>query len=142
MRKERINILFGGLVGFTSVTFIQLLTADTKSLDISLNTAIIIFSFTLPLSVFYTLSAQSHLKTGKNKVPRWYEIVAVITIFASFIGITALFSHFGLIPAVIFFIISFFAIWYFNHLDTGKQYYFSAINNNAQKGKKKRNPVR
>ena len=139
MRKERIDILFGGLAGFISVAFLQLLTTGDKPLNVSLNVALIIFSFTLPLCIFYALSANEHLSVKKN-VPQLYEIIAVIIIVASAIGITALFYYFGRVPAFIFGGTSLVVLIVFNQLDSNKRYYFP-LRNNVKKGNKKRNSI-
>lgn len=133
MRRERINILFGGLAGFISVAFLQLLSIDIDNANVSLNLATIIFSFTLPLSIFYILSANEHLEIKKSNVPQWYEALALFTIISGFIGITVLFNHFGNIQAISFVVVSLFLLLLFNKIEANKDAYFKPTENTKKK---------
>lgn len=135
MRRNRINILFGGLAGFISVAFVQLLSIP-KPLDLSLQIAVILFSFALPLSVFHVVSGNEHLRKKKTKVPRLYEAIAVTTILVGFSGITALFCYFGKPQATIFAVVSILASFYFNKLSDNKKDYFSVIKDKEKKKNK------
>lgn len=142
MRRERINILFGSLVGFASVVLIQLLTLDIKALDQPLKIAIGCFSIVLPASAFYVLSAQVHLSNkGITEVPGLYLAMAVLTAVFGLFAIGALFWHFGLMSLVIFFVTAFVALFSFNKLDANKRSYFSLKKDNPQKRNRKKNPV-
>jgi uncharacterized membrane protein YfcA len=138
MRRERINILFGGLAGFISVAFLQLLSIDIENIDIDLKLATIIFSFALPLSIFYILSANEHLEIKKTNVPRWYDALAVITIVSGFIGITFLFHHFGNIQAISFVVVSLFLLFLFNKIEANKDAYFKPIEDTKKKKTEKK----
>lgn len=136
MKKERTSLLFGGLAGFISVAFIQLLTMDINSLDLSLNIAVACFSLVLPMTVFYFISAQTHLRTAKTKVPVWYENIAAFTILVGFIGISALFNHFSSVLAIIFTVISVVAVFISNKLDANKRFYFPSVYSNTKEKKR------
>jgi hypothetical protein len=138
MRRERINILFGGLAGFISIAFLQLLSVDITKLSLPLTIAIFLFAVSLPLSIFYVLSANEHLQVEKTNAPFWYGFFAIATIIAGFAGIAMLFYSFGKGFAIIFSITSFIVLGVFNKLDENKDTFFKL----AKKVPEKKKPNR
>lgn len=122
MRKGRVSILFGGLTGISSIAVIQLISVP--ELDLPLTIAMWCFAFSLPLSAFYTLSAQEHLKVNGTKVPTLYEAFAILTMLVGFSGLAAGFWHIGFWPLMIFSVASLMAIVALNNVSDKKKQYF------------------
>lgn len=133
MRRERTNILFGGLAGFISVALLQLLAIDNEKISPIFNWATIIFSFTLPLSIFFVLSANEFLNIKKTDVPRWYAALALFTIIFGFLGITILFLHFGIVQFIFFLLVSIAALILFNIVEENKNNFSKSIPKIAKK---------
>jgi cobalamin synthase len=108
MRQGRVGILFGGLTAIMTVVLIQLLSVP--ELDLPLTVTMYAFSFALPMSAFYVISAQDHLKATHIEVHPLYELFATITLLAGASGLAGIFFHFGKTPFAIFIITSFIAI--------------------------------
>jgi hypothetical protein len=100
MNRERATFIYGSLTGFIVIAVIQLLTADNRS--VPLTVALILFSMALPILIFLILSAQIHLNAEMTEVTTTYSAIVVVTILISFLGIVALFWHFHTLIGFIF----------------------------------------
>ena len=123
MRQGRVGILFGGLTAIMTVALIQLLSAP--ELDTPLTITIYAFSFALPMSAFYVISAQDYLKAAHTEVHPLYELFGIITLLAGASGLAGIFFHFGKTSFAIFLATSFIAIATLSYLGDHADKFFS-----------------
>lgn len=128
MRQGRVSILFGGLTAIMTVAVIQLLSIP--ELDTPLTITMYAFSFALPMSAFYVISAQEHLKSTHMDIHPLYELFSIITLLAGASGLAGIFFHFGKIPFAIFVVTSFLAITVLIFIGDQADKYFHDIENN------------
>jgi Na+/alanine symporter len=125
MRQGRVSILFGGLTAIMTVALIQLLSVP--ELDVPLTVTMYAFSFALPMSAFYVISAQDYLKVTHMETHPLYELFSIITLLAGASGLAGIFLHFGKMPFAIFITTSFIAIAVLAFLGDHADKYFHDI---------------